>query len=72
MPVFNGIKYREMTTDIIVVHMCPYCGKKFLNKNSYRGHIVGKYCQYCDIETGKSIFTEIPLDWLNSKIENDI
>lgn len=64
MPIFKGVKYREPLTDVMIVIRCPYCSKKFLNKNSYRNHILGGYCLNCDIKTGKSIEMEIPLDWL--------
>lgn len=64
MPIFKGIKYREPLTDVMVVSRCPYCNKKFLNKKSYRNHILGGYCLNCDVKTGKSIDIEIPLDWL--------
>lgn len=64
MPNFNGIEYRKLLTDVIIINKCPYCNKKFLNKNSYRNHILGGYCINCDIKTGKSIDIEIPLDWL--------
>lgn len=64
MPKFNGIKYKETVKDIVVIDVCQYCSKKFLNKKSYRNHILGGYCFNCDIKTGKSVDIGIPLEWL--------
>ena len=61
MSKFNGIEYDEPLTDIEVITICPYCSKKFLNKQSYRNHIVRGYCSMCDIKTGKSLSEEIKI-----------
>lgn len=64
MPKFNGINYKELQTDVIVVYRYPYCSKKFLNKKSYRKHIIGGFCPLCNVKTGKSTEISIPLEWL--------
>lgn len=66
MSKFNGVEYDEPLTDIEIITVCPYCHKKFLNKKSYRNHIVKGYCIMCDTKTGKSLAeeTRIPLDLL--------
>ncbi len=67
MPKFNNVNYKEIIQDVQVVYKCPYCNKTFLNKKSYRGHIVKGYCLMCDVKTGKSINIEIPLEWLGGE-----
>lgn len=67
MPKFNKVNYKEVLTEVAVIHRCPYCSKQFFNRKSYRNHILGGYCINCDIKTGKSIDVEIPLEWLKGE-----
>lgn len=67
MPRFNNINYKELKKDIQIVFRCPYCGKTFLNKKSYRGHIIKGFCTMCDIKTGKSIEIGIPIELLGGE-----
>lgn len=67
MPKFNNVNYKELLPDIQVIYRCPYCDKPFLNKKSYRNHILGEYCINCDIKTGKSLDIEIPLEYLKGE-----
>ncbi len=66
MSKFNGVEYDKPLIDIKIITVCPYCYKNFLNKKSYRNHIVKGYCTMCDIKTGKSLAkeTRIALDLL--------
>ncbi len=64
MARFNNVDYKELNIDITTIYSCPYCGKKFQHKNSYRNHILN-YCSMCDKTTGKSIEIGIPLNYFD-------
>ena len=40
----NGIEVNDVIEEKTTIYRCPYCNKKFLNKNSIYNHIAKNYC----------------------------
>ena len=55
-----GIETKKPIEENITIYKCPYCHKKFFNKNSIRNHITKKYCQYLfiDFEIKTNLYKE--------------
>ena len=45
----KGIEVEQPKELKTIIYQCPYCSKKFINKNSYYTHIDKSYCQYFDM-----------------------
>lgn len=46
----RGIQVDNLIEEQATIYQCPYCTKKFINKNSYYNHLDKKYCYYFDID----------------------
>lgn len=40
----KGLKLEDIVEEKAIIYKCPYCGKKFLSKNSIYNHISKSYC----------------------------
>lgn len=45
----RGIKVDDLVEEKATIYKCPYCTKKFINKNSYYNHLNRNYCYSFDI-----------------------
>lgn len=45
----KGIEVKQPKELKTIIYQCPYCSKKFINKNSYYTHIDKAYCWHFDI-----------------------
>ena len=46
----KGLEISPIIEELATIYRCPYCNKKFFNKNSIRNHIEKKYCMNYLIE----------------------
>ena len=59
----RGIEVENVISKQSIIYECPYCTKKFINKNSYYTHLDKKYCRSFNIE-----FEKIKNNFNNHKI----
>ena len=45
----RGIKVDDLIEEKTTIYKCPYCTKKFINKNSYYNHLNRNFCYSFDI-----------------------
>lgn len=59
----KGIELEKIIEEQSIIYKCPYCNKKFINKNSIYNHLSKKYCYSFNID-----FAKIQDDYKNNKI----